>query len=146
MVLTKTGVIRHIDDLGRVVIPKEIRRTLKLKENDPLEIFTTDDGMVCFRKYCPYVQADWEKMKGILLPIVPTGFALLDSFGDVKAFSKVCVRRTLEEAMKSNDVRVSEIRCENGDLIAYLVTGLDCDPTRLDMAIAVLKAFVADAM
>ena len=45
-----TGIIRHIDDLDRVVIPKEIRRTMRIREGDPLEIFATDDGVV-FRKY-----------------------------------------------------------------------------------------------
>lgn len=45
-----TGIVRRIDDLGRVVIPKEIRRTLAIREGDALEIFTTDDGVV-FRKY-----------------------------------------------------------------------------------------------
>ena len=45
-----TGIVRHIDDLGRVVIPKEIRRTLAIREGDPLEIYTTDGG-VLFRKY-----------------------------------------------------------------------------------------------
>ena len=45
-----TGIIRRIDDLGRVVIPKEIRRSLKIREGDPLEIYTTKD-CVCFRKY-----------------------------------------------------------------------------------------------
>ena len=41
-----TGIVRRIDDLGRVVIPKEIRRTLHIKESDPLEIFTDKDGAV----------------------------------------------------------------------------------------------------
>lgn len=45
-----TSIIRRIDDLGRVVIPKEIRRSLRIREGDPLEIYTTKDG-VCFRKY-----------------------------------------------------------------------------------------------
>ena len=45
-----TGIIRRIDDLGRVVIPKEIRRTLKIREGDPLEIFLEND-CVCFQKY-----------------------------------------------------------------------------------------------
>ena len=48
-----TGIVRRIDDLGRVVIPKEIRRVLRLREGDPLEIFTEKDGEVIFKKYSP---------------------------------------------------------------------------------------------
>ena len=48
-----TGVVRRIDDLGRVVIPKEIRKTLRIKEGDPLEIFTEKDGGIILRKYSP---------------------------------------------------------------------------------------------
>lgn len=46
-----TGIVRRIDDLGRVVIPKEIRRTLRLREGDPLEIFVGDNGEVMLKKY-----------------------------------------------------------------------------------------------
>lgn len=48
-----TGIVRRIDDLGRVVIPKEIRRTQRIREGDPLEIFTTGGGEVIFKKYSP---------------------------------------------------------------------------------------------
>ncbi len=48
-----TGIVRRIDDLGRVVIPKEIRRTLRIREGDPLEIYTASDGEVIFKKYSP---------------------------------------------------------------------------------------------
>lgn len=48
-----TGIVRRIDDLGRVVIPKEIRRTMRIREGDPLEIFTDNDGEVIFKKYSP---------------------------------------------------------------------------------------------
>ncbi len=48
-----TGIVRRVDDLGRIVIPKEIRRTLKIREGDPLEIYTEKDGGVVFRKYSP---------------------------------------------------------------------------------------------
>ncbi len=48
-----TGIVRRIDDLGRVVIPKEIRRTLHIREGDPLEIYTEKDGEVIFKKYSP---------------------------------------------------------------------------------------------
>ena len=46
-----TGIVRRIDDLGRVVIPKEIRRTMRIREGDPLEIYTDREGGVIFKKY-----------------------------------------------------------------------------------------------
>ena len=52
-----TGIVRRIDDLGRVVIPKEIRRTMNIREGDPLEIFTTNEGVV----FAPYVKNDEQK-------------------------------------------------------------------------------------
>jgi AbrB family transcriptional regulator (stage V sporulation protein T) len=51
--LKATGVVRRIDDLGRIVIPKEIRRTLRIREGDPLEIFTDKDGEIILKKYSP---------------------------------------------------------------------------------------------
>lgn len=48
-----TGIVRRIDDLGRVVIPKEIRRVLRIREGDPLEIFTNNSGEVILKKYSP---------------------------------------------------------------------------------------------
>ena len=48
-----TGVVRRIDNLGRIVIPKEIRRTLRIREGDPLEIYTSHEGDVILRKYSP---------------------------------------------------------------------------------------------
>ena len=48
-----TGIVRRIDDLGRVVIPQEIRRTMRIREGDPLEIFTDREGEVIFKKYSP---------------------------------------------------------------------------------------------
>ena len=48
-----TGIVRRIDDLGRIVIPKEIRRTMRIREGDPLEIYTSPDGEVIFKKYSP---------------------------------------------------------------------------------------------
>jgi len=48
-----TGIVRRIDELGRVVIPKEIRRTMRIREGDPLEIYTDNNGEVIFKKYSP---------------------------------------------------------------------------------------------
>jgi AbrB family transcriptional regulator (stage V sporulation protein T) len=54
-----TGIVRRIDDLGRVVIPKEIRRTLRIREGDPLEIFTDRGGEVILKKYSPMVDLSY---------------------------------------------------------------------------------------
>jgi AbrB family transcriptional regulator (stage V sporulation protein T) len=54
--LKATGIVRRIDDLGRVVIPKEIRRTLRIREGDPLEIFVDRDGEVILKKYSPIAE------------------------------------------------------------------------------------------
>ena len=51
MNMKATGIVRHIDDLGRVVIPKEIRRMLGIRKDDPVEIYTMDGGCVVFKKY-----------------------------------------------------------------------------------------------
>ena len=48
-----TGIVRRIDDLGRIVIPKEIRRTMRIREADPLEIFTNHEGEIILKKYSP---------------------------------------------------------------------------------------------
>ena len=48
-----TGIVRRIDDLGRIVIPKEIRRTLHIRQTDPLEIFTAQNGEIILKKYSP---------------------------------------------------------------------------------------------
>ena len=60
-----TGIVRRIDDLGRVVIPKEIRRTLRLREGDPLELFVDGDGGVTFKKYYPEATYE-EDIKSII--------------------------------------------------------------------------------
>ena len=52
-IMKATGIVRRIDDLGRVVIPKEIRRTMRIREGDPLEIYTDREGGVIFKKYSP---------------------------------------------------------------------------------------------
>lgn len=51
-----TGIVRRIDDLGRIVIPKEIRRTLRIREGDSLEIFTNHEGGIILKKYSPVME------------------------------------------------------------------------------------------
>ena len=82
-----TGIVRRVDDLGRVVIPKEIRKTLHLREGDPLEIFLDDQNGVVFRKYSPLSMSDdvlrtaklMAKFAGIEIAIYDTDCKLVGS-------------------------------------------------------------------
>lgn len=85
-----TGIIRRIDDLGRIVIPRDIRRAMNIHEGDPLEIFTDDkDGSVIFKPYLPYIEL-WRSLDDL-------ADVALDS-EDYKPFAKEI--RTLAKKMK----------------------------------------------
>ena len=86
-----TGIIRRIDDLGRVVIPKEIRRNFKLKDGDSLEIYVTDDT-ICFKKYQSYNDEQFEKAYQIAKAIIPCELAILDTHEDYVCGNSAPVR------------------------------------------------------
>lgn len=79
-----TGIVRRMDDLGRVVIPKEIRRNLHLKEGDPLELFT-EDGAVVFRKYSFFNMEDYpKKLERLLTDVMDKkDWALYDEYHQI---------------------------------------------------------------
>ena len=108
-----TGIVRRIDDLGRVVIPKEIRRVLKIREGDPLEIYTTNDGCVCFKKYSPIGECDWEKAVRVAKAILVDKFALLDRDGNVKGSN--CSKIIIDSTKPTATIRV------DGDEVGYLM-------------------------
>lgn len=80
-----TGIVRRMDDLGRVVIPKEIRKTIGVTPGDPLEIFVTREGEIIFKKYCPIKEHEWETAKKIISHFIEGEFVLLDRYGSVQA-------------------------------------------------------------
>lgn len=83
-----TGIVRRIDDLGRVVIPKEIRRTLRIREGDPLEIFTDREGEVILKKYSPIGElTDFSREYAESLQQVIGNIVLI---GDRDTFVSVC--------------------------------------------------------
>ena len=59
-----TGIVRRMDDLGRIVIPREVRRTLNIREGDPLEVFVGNDGSVTFKKFSPLGEEEGNKKEG----------------------------------------------------------------------------------
>ena len=75
-----TGIVRRVDDLGRVVIPKEIRRQLKIEESDPLEIFLSGDGEIILKPYrTDYILRkadDWEELEDPQGKVIAQGHRL----------------------------------------------------------------------
>ena len=110
-----TGIVRRIDDLGRIVIPKEIRRTLHIRESDPLEIFTDREGQVILKKYSPIGEmTTFAKQYAESLAQVsghPTLIADRDQFiavsGGCKQLLNKAVSRQLEEKINNRETVIA---------------------------------------
>lgn len=135
-----TGQIRRVDDLGRVVIPKEVRRTLKIREGDPLEIFVQDEA-VCFMKCQKYDHRTWELADKIMSPII-SNYAILDGYGECVRSKGIKVLNE-QEAKLRDDVVIEHIR-SMGDSLAYLVIRKDNNTERIGLAREVLKKLLED--
>ena len=135
-----TGIVRRIDDLGRVVIPKEIRRNMRIKEGDPLEIFTTREGEVVFKKYQPFEEHDWAKAKAIVSAMYPNlQFGLYNDLGEKQIATHVTLPRTID-IDDFYDEEQSIITSEM-DTIGYIVFGSDCLKADCKKIRAVLRQF-----
>ena len=117
-----TGVVRRIDDLGRVVIPKEIRKTLRIKEGDPLEIFTDKEGEVILKKYSPIGELSefateyaetLAKTTGHIACITDRDTVIAVSGGPKKEFLEQGVSSELEKIMEDKEKYTSK---ENNDI------------------------------
>lgn len=103
-----TGIVRRIDDLGRIVVPKEIRRTLRIREGDPLEIFTDREGEIILKKYSPigelgqfageYAES-LSQTTGHLVLITDADHVVAVSGNGKKEFEGKQVSKQLEEAI-----------------------------------------------
>lgn len=110
-----TGIVRRIDDLGRVVIPKEIRRTMRIREGDPLEIYTDREGEVILKKYSPiselnefaseYVESA-ASILGETAVITDTDQVIAVSGTSKKNFMDKRISKDLEEVMQGKTSRV----------------------------------------
>ena len=117
-----TGVVRRIDDLGRIVIPKEIRRTLRISEGSPLEIFTEKDGEIVFKKYSPIGElsefatnyADTlSKTTGHIACITDKDTIIAVSGGLKKDLLEQGISKELEEVIENKEIYTSK---ENDEL------------------------------
>lgn len=106
-----TGIVRRIDDLGRVVIPKEIRRTMRIREGDPLEIYTDKDGEVIFKKYSPVGELSLFAAQMCETLAKTTGCACAVSDRDsIIAASGVSKREVLDKRISEDLERIIESR------------------------------------
>ena len=117
-----TGVVRRIDDLGRIVIPKEIRKTLRIKEGDPLEIFTDREGQVILKKYSPIGELSefatgyaetLAKTTGHIACITDKDSIIAVAGGSKKEYLEQDVSQELEKLMDDKEVYTSK---ENSDM------------------------------
>ncbi|HPF21752.1 MAG TPA: stage V sporulation protein T [Syntrophomonas sp.] len=107
-----TGIVRRIDDLGRVVIPKEIRRTLRIREGDPLEIFVDREGEVILKKYSPigelgdfakeYAESLYETV-GHISMIADRDVIIAVAGGNKREFLSKPVGRLLEKSLEERN-------------------------------------------
>lgn len=112
-----TGVVRRIDDLGRIVIPKEIRKTLRIKEGDPLEIFTDKEGEVILKKYSPIGELSefatgyaetLAKTTGHIACITDKDSVIAVSGGSKKEFLEQDLSKELEQLLEDKEVYTSK--------------------------------------
>ena len=112
-----TGVVRRIDDLGRIVIPKEIRKTLRIKEGDPLEIFTDREGGIILKKYSPIGELSefatgyaetLSKTTGHIACITDKDTIIAVSGGSKKEFLEQDVSEELEKLMEDKEIYTSK--------------------------------------
>lgn len=117
-----TGVVRRIDDLGRIVIPKEIRKVLRIKEGDPLEVFTDREGQVILKKYSPIGELSefasgyaetLSKTTGHIACITDKDTVIAVAGGSKKEFLEQDISPELEQLMEDKEVYTSK---ENMDV------------------------------
>ena len=111
-----TGVVRRIDDLGRVVIPKEIRKTLRIKEGEPLEIFTDREGQIILKKYSPIGELSefasgyaetLSKTTGHMACITDKDTIIAVSGGSKKEYLEQDISKELEKLMEDKEIYTS---------------------------------------
>ncbi|MBE6816159.1 MAG: AbrB/MazE/SpoVT family DNA-binding domain-containing protein [Ruminococcaceae bacterium] len=110
-----TGIVRRIDDLGRIVIPKEIRRSFRIKEGDPLEIYTDAEGEVIFKKYSPIGELSnfasqyaevLHKSGGLPIAIMDNDHVIACSGISKREVLERRVTKSLEELMENRQIHI----------------------------------------
>ena len=146
-----TGIVRHVDDLGRVVIPKEIRRSLKIREGDPLEIFI-ENNCVCFQRYSALGSLTDGTLRIALAMAANSGLrpiAIYDTVSKLRGTKNFPSyvpsewERENEPFEYNNTYGVYPI-CADGDLVGYAVCDQQNMGCEMDMIARYLSAVVGD--
>ena len=140
-----TGIVRRIDDLGRVVVPKEIRRTLRLREGTPLEIFTDREGEIILKKYSPMMELNafagqyadaMAQSTGFMVCITDRDQVVAAAGGAKKDFFQKPISRALEHVIQEratvqagkDDRNYVEVSAEDMEgVTAQVVTPIICE-------------------
>ena len=140
-----TGIVRRIDDLGRVVIPKEIRRTLRLREGTPLEIFTDREGEIILKKYSPMMELNafagqyadaMAQATGLMVCITDRDQVIAAAAGAKKELLRKPISRPLEHVIQEratvqagkDDRNYVEVSAEDMEgVTAQVVTPIICE-------------------
>ena len=117
-----TGIVRRIDDLGRVVIPKEIRRSMGIREGDPLEIYTTNQGEVIFKKYIP-LGAIGDTANSVYNSLKAMGVvcAIYNTNGLREVGAKTFPNTIDLDELAEMEGKYIEVKSDDGDTIAYIL-------------------------
>lgn len=134
-----TGIIRRIDDLGRIVIPKEIRRTLRIREGDPMELYIDREGEVIFKKYSPIGECE-----GIIINMLDT-LKEYNIRGAIYDNSDYCMHKTSNDMPETSEYDAFN-KCHyairiDGDHWGHFVATEELNDTASDIVKALFKMF-----
>ena len=133
-----TGIVRRIDDLGRVVIPKEIRRTLRIREGEPMEIFTGEEGEIFLKKHSPIrklsdhvkeLVTSMAQATGNLVCIADQDYIVAASGVGQREYLGEEISKTLEEFIKGRDAKMFEVN--KRDSVSLVASGKMTDESMI---------------
>lgn len=132
-----TGIIRRIDDLGRIIIPKDVRRYMAIREGDPLEIYTSNDGFICFKKYMAHINRFVERCEPIFKAAKDEGMFIVLYDVNHRLTPSRTMPDTIEEAEELG-IHLHTIGTFDGNTYFAAANGVTPDSKALHMYLRVI--------
>lgn len=139
--MKSTGIIKRIDDLGRIVIPREIRRQMRIRESDPFELFIDGNDTVCFKRYDPMQEVDIDTAAKLVESVLCDGFAFFDRYGIFLKGSPAMHAMGMDVIRDTDAFNVIELR-PRGERVGYLVLSKEHNEEKALIAQKVLSVFL----